>query len=69
MWAFKNGNETHGEYTQRVKDRGDDEEEPPAEEDGQPVAKKLELIWQSRSNIVESAKRINAAPTDLLSVE
>ncbi len=34
-WQFKNGNETAGEFTQKVKERGEDEEEPPAEgEDG-----------------------------------
>ena len=48
-WQFKNGNETKGEYTQRVKERADDEEEPAPEEDGQPAAKKLELVWQPLS--------------------
>ena len=33
-WQFKNGNETKGEYTQRVKERAEDEEEPAPEEDG-----------------------------------
>ena len=60
-WVFKNGNTLEGEYEQKEKVVGEDEE-PPAEEEGEDAVKKpkFNLVWHSNSNITESAHCVNS---------
>ena len=61
-WVFKNGNVLDGEYEQKEKVLGEDEE-PPAEEEGEEGAvkkPKFTLTWHSHSNITESAHHVNS---------
>merc|ERR1712151_1437151 len=59
-WYFKNGNTLEGEFDQKEKVLAEDEE-PPAEEEGEEGApKKKDLIWQSATNIAEAAHNVNS---------
>lgn len=61
-WYFKNGNKLHGKYEQKPKEAGEDEEEPPADdEEGEGKVKpKFDLIWHSEAHIAEAAHQVNS---------
>ena len=56
-WVFKNGNILEGEYTQKeaVVEEGEEEQE-----EGQAKKAKYNLDWQTHTNIVESAHKVNS---------
>ena len=56
-WYFKNGNTLEGEFDQKEPPVDPDAEEPA---EGEEAAKKLDLIWQSATNIAESAHQVNS---------
>ena len=56
-WYFKNGNTLEGEFSQ-VEPVVDPDAEIPEEEEGAP--KKKDLVWQSATNIAESAHQVNS---------
>jgi len=60
-WIFKNGNVVYGEYQQQEKVLAEGEEEPPAEEEENAIKKpKFNLVWNSHSNITDSAHKVNS---------
>ena len=62
-WVFKSGNELYGEYEQKKKGEGEDEEEEVAEEDledGAVPKPKFKLIWHSHTGISEAAHMVNS---------
>ena len=58
-WYFKNGNTLEGEFDQR-EPVIDPDAEVPAEEEEEGQKKKLDLIWQSSTNIAEAAHQVNS---------
>ena len=57
-WYFKNGNTLEGEFDQKEKVINEDEE--PAEDVDPDAPKPKELLWQSATNIAESAHHVNS---------
>ena len=59
-WVFKNGNVLDGQYEQKEKVAGEEEEEPAEEEEGAVKKPKFTLEWHSSSNIAEAAHCVNS---------
>ena len=58
-WYFKNGNTLEGEFDQKEKVVNEEDAEP-AEDVDPDAPKKKDLIWQSSTNIAESAHQVNS---------
>ena len=56
-WYFKNGNTLEGEFNQTEKEVDPNAEEEEVDPD---APKKKELVWQSATNIAESAHQVNS---------
>lgn len=59
VWNFKNGNKLDGEFTQKVREPGEDEE-PVEAEDGAPVKQQFDIAWQCNTNIAAAAHKVNS---------
>ena len=61
-WVFKNGNKLDGNYSQKEKELTEEEqaEVDAKKEAGENVPKQYTINWQSNSNIMESASKVNS---------
>ena len=60
QWVFKNGNVLTGEYEQKEKQAGEEEEPEEDAEEGGAKKPKIQLDWHSTSAISEAAHKVNS---------